>query len=462
MRVFIILLALALGLVLPGCQPTLNKASSENFGADDFERGIQFANRGDYKNALRYWLPIAEHGNVKAQHNVGVLYDKGLGTGQNYTEALKWYRLAAQQGYAQSQNNMGVMYYKGNGVDVDYAQALSWYRLAVAQNFDFAQFNIGSLYENGNGVGQDYNEAKKWYQLAAEQGNASALNGLGYLSHRGLGETKDMAQAFSFYQQAAAKNDAVAQYNLGAWYLEQKDASKAVHWLGISANQGNKKAQVDLGEMFYKGDLIFQDYAKAAKYWQMAAEQGDVLAQYRIGLMYADGTGVTKNLNEARKWLYMATLHGEADARVALDKLMLELERVTKDFCSDELNKLKPECSEKGSFAMVGGIGLVDGFSMKAFCRPNHEIAEKLQKILSTSLADNPQASTVDKVEVMEIAKNGDSNLSFSLVSATADPAVNEAITKALLQIHIRRPPSNSEYEKNHPCITRYSINLKK
>lgn len=458
MRVYIILLALALGVGLSGCQPTLNKATGENFGADDFERGIQFANRGDYKNALRYWLPIAEHGNVKAQHNVGVLYDKGLGTGQNYTEALKWYRLAAQQGYAQSQNNLGVMYDKGNGVDVDYAQALSWYRLVAAQNFDFAQFNIGSLYENGNGVGQDYNEAKKWYLLAAGQGNASALNGLGYLSHRGLGEAKDMAQAFSFYQQAAAKNDAVAQYNLGAWYLEQKDASKAVHWLGISANQGNKKAQVDLGEMFYKGDLILQDYAKAAKYWHMAAEQGDAVAQYRIGLMYADGTGVTKNLNEARKWLYMATLQGEADARVALDKLMRELDRVTKDCGPDDLNKL--ECRDKGSFGLAGSARIGSGF---AYCPENDdEVTEKLRQTLPTSLANKPLTSKIDKLELIGIAKNGDSNLSFSMASATADSAANEAITKALSQIHIKRPPPNSEHERNLPCLTRYSINLKK
>ena len=448
MRVYIILLALALGLGLSGCQPTLNKATGENFGADDFEQGIQFANRGDYKNALRYWLPIAEHGNVKAQHNVGVLYDKGLGTGQNYTEALKWYRLAAQQGYAQSQNNLGVMYDKGNGVDVDYAQALSWYRLAAAQNFDFAQFNIGSLYENGNGVGQDYNEAKKWYLLAAEQGNASALNGLGYLSHRGLGAAKDMTQAFSFYQQAAAKSDAVAQYNLGVWYLEQKDASKAVHWLGISANQGNKKAQVDLGEMFYKGELILQDYAKAAKYWHMAAEQGDAAAQYRIGLMYADGTGVTKNLNEARKWLIMASF---GQALQGLDDYQAALKRVTKEFCSDEPDSL--ECSDKGSFGVVGS-GL-------AYCPVNDEVTEKLQQTLSTSLVNNPLTGKIDKIELMGIAKNGDSNFSFSMASATADPAANETITKALSQIHIRRPPPNSEYEKNHPCIVRYWVKLK-
>jgi hypothetical protein len=448
MRVYIILLALVLGLGLSGCQPTLNKTTGENFGADDFERGIEFANRGDYKNALRYWLPIAEHGNVKAQHNAGVLYDKGLGTGQNYAEALKWYRLAAQQGYAQSQNNLGVMYDKGNGVDVDYAQALNWYRLAAAQNFDFAQFNIGSLYENGNGVGQDYNEAKKWYRLAAEQGNASALNGLGYLSHRGLGAAKDMTQAFNFYQQAAAKNDAVAQYNLGTWYLEQKDVSNAVHWFGISANQGNKKAQVDLGEMFYKGDMILQDYPKAAKYWHMAAEQGDATAQYRIGLMYAAGNGVTKNLIEARKWLIRASVQGLADAEAALIK-------VTKEFCSDEPDSL--ECSDKGLFGVFSGIG-----SGAPLCMANHEIAEKLQQTLSTSLANNPLTGKIDKVELMVIAKNGDSNLSFSMASATADPAINEAITKALSQIHIKRPPPNSEYEKNHPCLALYSINLKK
>jgi len=42
----------------------------------------------------------AEHGEVKAQSNLGALYATGRGVPQNYPEAAKWYGLAAKRGDA--------------------------------------------------------------------------------------------------------------------------------------------------------------------------------------------------------------------------------------------------------------------------------------------------------------------------------------------------------------------------
>ncbi len=52
-----------------------------------FDEGVAAYNRGDYATALREWRPLAKQGNAKAQHNLGVIYDKGRGITQDDAEA---------------------------------------------------------------------------------------------------------------------------------------------------------------------------------------------------------------------------------------------------------------------------------------------------------------------------------------------------------------------------------------
>jgi Sel1 repeat len=50
----------------------------------------------------------------------------------------------------------------------------------------------------------------------------------------------------------------------------------------IAAEQGDVKAQVNLGEMYDRGELGKPDYAAAAKWWRRAAEQGNAEAQSQM------------------------------------------------------------------------------------------------------------------------------------------------------------------------------------
>ena len=61
-------------------------------------------------------LGLAEQGDARAQYNVGVMYDNGIGVPENVAEADIWYRLASEQGDARAQSNLGVMYDNGCGV----------------------------------------------------------------------------------------------------------------------------------------------------------------------------------------------------------------------------------------------------------------------------------------------------------------------------------------------------------
>jgi len=85
-----------------------------------------------------------------------------------------------------------------------------------------------------------------------------------------------------------------------------------------NASQGNVLAQLNLGNLYYYGKGITQDYKQAAMWYQKAAEQGDVDAQLNLGDMYYDGKGVTQDYKKAAMWYKKPAEQGDVDAQFKL------------------------------------------------------------------------------------------------------------------------------------------------
>ena len=49
--------------------------------AQDFERGLAASNRGDFINAFKEWLPLAESGDSLSQYNIGMMHYNGARCG---------------------------------------------------------------------------------------------------------------------------------------------------------------------------------------------------------------------------------------------------------------------------------------------------------------------------------------------------------------------------------------------
>lgn len=138
-----------------------------------FDDAVAAYERGDYATAFRLFKPLADRGDAKAQHNLGVMYDYGRGIPQDYPKALTWYRRAAEQGIPEAQHNLGLLYYNGQGIPQNYTEAAKWYRRAAEQGMADSQVNLGIMYYEGQGVSQDYVLAHMWLNLAASQYPAS-------------------------------------------------------------------------------------------------------------------------------------------------------------------------------------------------------------------------------------------------------------------------------------------------
>ena len=87
-----------------------------------------------------------------------------------------------------------------------------------------------------------------------------------------------------------------------------------MRWYKLAATQGDADAQVNLGNMYGKGEGVAQDYAEAMRWYKLAAAQGDLDAQFNIGQMYDKGDGVAQNFVLAHMWSNLSAINGDTDS----------------------------------------------------------------------------------------------------------------------------------------------------
>ena len=105
----------------------------------------------------------------------------------------------------------------------------------------------------------------------------------------------------------AGFKEGVAAAKLGDWETALSE------WRPL-AEQGDAKAQYNLGLMYAKGYGVPQHDATAVKWFRKAAEQGLAAAQYNLGVMFFNGQGVPNDYVHALKWFNLAAIQGHKDA----------------------------------------------------------------------------------------------------------------------------------------------------
>ncbi|QPB86025.1 sel1 repeat family protein [Pseudoalteromonas rubra] len=125
----------------------------------------------------------------------------------------------------------------------------------------------------------------------------------------------------ALYEQAQS-GDAEAQNELGdAYYFGEgveQNYERAAYWFGLSAEQGYADAQCNLGFMYEQGTGIAQSDEKSFVYYQLAAEQGNANGQYNLGVMYRNGVGVAQSNEKAVEYYQLAAEQRHVDAQCNL------------------------------------------------------------------------------------------------------------------------------------------------
>ena len=89
-------------------------------------------------------------------------------------------------------------------------------------------------------------------------------------------------------------------------------------WYTKSANQDDPRGQWKLGDCYYYGQGVPQDYKEAVKWYRKSETRQ---SQYKLGQCYEHGNGVTKDEKEAVKWYTKAAEQNYEDAKKALENL---------------------------------------------------------------------------------------------------------------------------------------------
>ena len=58
-----------------------------------FAEGVAAFNKGEYETAVNEYKKAADEGDVRAQRNLGLMYETGAGVQINFKEALRYYRM---------------------------------------------------------------------------------------------------------------------------------------------------------------------------------------------------------------------------------------------------------------------------------------------------------------------------------------------------------------------------------
>ena len=93
---------------------------------------------------------------------------------------------------------------------------------------------------------------------------------------------------------------------------------EAARWFAKAARQGYAPAQFNLGTCYDNGQGVPQDSAEAVRWYKLAADQGHVGAQCTMGWCYHKGIGVPQDWNEAAHWYTLAAQNRNAWAQFFL------------------------------------------------------------------------------------------------------------------------------------------------
>lgn len=126
---------------------------------------------------------------------------------------------------------------------------------------------------------------------------------------------EEKTRVIRYYTEGMRKNNATAYLNMGAMYysgeIVEQDYKKAVELYEKAVELGEAQAMCNLGYCYYYGRCVDRDYEKAYKLFSEAVfVDNNANAYYKLGDMYMKGLYVEKNEHMA----YVLYTRAEANA----------------------------------------------------------------------------------------------------------------------------------------------------
>ena len=105
--------------------------------------------------------------NASCLFALGICYEFGKGTVQDFKLAFECYQKSAEKGDPWGMHYLAYAYFAGQGTEKNMQEGFKW-ELCAAEFVPQAQFNVGISYLNGHGVNKNTEESVKWLKRASE------------------------------------------------------------------------------------------------------------------------------------------------------------------------------------------------------------------------------------------------------------------------------------------------------
>ena len=256
---------------------------------------LEACQAGDFKTAIKFWIAMAEKGNIEAQNNLGKLYGSNLdfadeNGGFDTKEAIRWFKLSAEQGNVAAQNELGLLFKYMYRSDKPFltsrhvTKAIKWFTSAANKGHAEARFNLGQMYSEGRTVKQDLKITFYWWTLAAEQGHAKAQNHLGGMYENGHGVPMNGEIAVKWYTSSAKLGLNIAQFNL-AWSFQYglggvKNYKNAYVWYLFAASNFHPDGYKKLVQL--KNEMTADEISNAKIELELEKARGTLYGENKL------------------------------------------------------------------------------------------------------------------------------------------------------------------------------------
>ncbi len=146
----------------------------------------------DIKLGLSHLSTAIKLGHSLAMHQMGLMYDSGMGVKQDALMAIDWYRKAKR---AQKPNQAKATFYKQKNDKLEEVEYDEIFQDLIKQAKDGnaeVQYSVAKIYDEGFLIPRDFTKALEWYKKSAQNNYKDAQYTLGYLYCRGIGVEKNM------------------------------------------------------------------------------------------------------------------------------------------------------------------------------------------------------------------------------------------------------------------------------
>ncbi|MDE6742296.1 MAG: TIR domain-containing protein [Lachnospiraceae bacterium] len=234
----------------------------------------------------------------------------------NLAEAHVCFEKALENGKTEANFYLGELCDRYNYPERDYEKAREYYE--ADSDDPYSQIALGILYYNGRGVEKDTVKAQDIFDAVIEAGCVEGYWGSGVIAF----DNEDYDTALECWNKVLEGDESLynadAMRNIGNLYYfgqgVKQDYAQAKEWWEKAAELGDAAAMSNIGVLYEFGEGIEYDYTQAVEWYEKGAELGNDTAMRNIGLMYATGRGIKQDYARAIEWWEEAAALGNIDA----------------------------------------------------------------------------------------------------------------------------------------------------